>query len=70
MEIASVVCLPVLFRGAMHMKVFGWRNERLEKEDDKSRSLILLYVPKTPVTLVIAKPKALFAYCNISTPFQ
>ena len=66
-EVASGICLPVLFRGTMLMKVQALGSTSSKK---KLRLPVphSLHVPKMPVTLV--STKALFAYCNIRTYFN
>ena len=66
-EVASGVCLPVLFKGTMVMKV------RPSRTTSTKKSIAIpvphsLHVPKMPVTLV--STKALFRYCNICTYFN
>lgn len=66
-EVASGVCLPVLFRGTMVMKVkpVGRTSAKKAVSIPVPHSL---HVPKMPVTLV--STKALYRYCNISTYFN
>ena len=66
-EIASGICLPVLLRGTMLMRVRPF-NRTSAKKYVTIRVPHSLHVPKMPVTLV--STKALFNYCNISTYFN